>query len=277
MPSPVTLPTASTPAEARVGTKTPQRVVVLDPRARLGEQRVRGLPAAGHDDEVAVDRVAVDDDAGAPVPSPPCASSSRAPSRRSTTRGTATPASRSSSAISSASSSAATHDGSLARPEREVPDQAANAVGQHHAREVVAGEDERLLDRAGRDDDPLGAIAVEDRAGIDRHEVALPDAERTGGREHLHALELGAPKTRALVHEHDTGPGRRGRERGRAPGLAAADDEHSRPAVLDVVAARVARVLVEPAEPGDAAQELLVQRPQLAAAGSSSGSRSRPA
>ena len=71
---------------------------------------------------------------------------------------------------------------------------------------------------------------------------------------------------RVLVDEHDSGPGLRGLERGGATGLAAADDEHPRPAVLRVVAARVPRVRIELAEPGRAPQELLVQRPRGARA-----------
>src|SRR5204863_9162265 len=46
----------------------------------------------------------------------------------------------------------------------------------------------------------------------------------------------------------------------------AADDEHPCLSVLHVVAATVARVLVELAEPGHVAQELLVQRPELSRA-----------
>ena len=44
------------------------------------------------------------------------------------------------------------HDGALGRLDREAVDEAAGGVGQHHADEVVAREDERLLDDPARDD-----------------------------------------------------------------------------------------------------------------------------
>ena len=44
------------------------------------------------------------------------------------------------------------HDRALARLDREPVDEAAHGVRQHHADEVVAREDERLLDDPARDD-----------------------------------------------------------------------------------------------------------------------------
>ena len=132
-------------------------------------------------------------------------------------------------------------DRPLAGLDREVADEPAHAVGEHHADEVVAREDERLLGRAGRDDDPLGAEAVEDRAGVDRDEAALPDPERARGREDLDSGEHVVTDAGVLVDENDAGAGLRGLERSRAARRAATDDEHARPPVLGVVAARCAR------------------------------------
>ena len=69
-------------------------------------------------------------------------------------------------------------DGLLGRLDPPVLDQPAYTVGEHHADEVVAREDERLLDRPRRDDDLLGAEPVEDAARVDGDEPAFPDPER---------------------------------------------------------------------------------------------------
>ena len=124
----------------------------------------------------------------------------------------------------------AEHDRALAGLDREVANQAPHAVGEHHADEVVPGEDERLLGGAGRDDDPLRAEAVQNRAGVDRDEPALPDPESARGRKHLDAVERQIAQSRVLVHEDDAGtvrwpprarrrgPLRRRRRRARARG-----------------------------------------------------------
>jgi hypothetical protein len=64
---------------------------------------------------------------------------------------------------------------------RPVLDKAADAVREHDADEIVPGKDEGLLDRPGRDDDVLGAEAVEAR-GPRRRERALPPRSRAHGR-----------------------------------------------------------------------------------------------
>ena len=93
----------------------------------------------------------------------------------------------------------ADHDRAPARADRPVVDEPLDGRGQHHADEVVAGEDERLLDRARRDDDPAGADPMEDGAGVDRDEPALVDAERVRRCEHvvrpLSGLQVAARRT----------------------------------------------------------------------------------
>ena len=151
-------------------------------------------------------------------------------------------------------------DGGCAGAKGPVVDEAPDRGRQHHADQVVAGEDERLLDRAGRDDDPLGTDPVEEVAGVDGHEPALVNRERPGRRQHL--VRAGCRGGRLLIDEEDAAALRRGRRGGFAAGGAAADDEHIDAPVLGVVAARVPAVLVDLAEAGDAAQEVLVHRPQ---------------
>ncbi len=236
-------------------------VVVLDARARLREERVRRLPAAGGDEQVAVEALAVEDE-----PS----HATLAALRGELARPRVAEVDRLGDLDADLLELLGDRHGLVVRPEhdrplagldREVADESANAVGEHHADEVVPREDERLLGRARRDDDPLRAEAIEGRAGIDRNETALPDPERACGREHLDAVERQPGVPRVLVDEDDSRPGLRRLERCRTTGLAAADDEHARAPVLRVVAAGVARVRVELPEPGRAAQELLVQRP----------------
>ena len=160
----------------RVGTKMPRRGVVLDPRARLGEQRVGGLAAARGDEQVAVDaRVPSIVDRGEPAAAARGRRARGSRSRRSTDAAISTPARVSSSAARAPRSSVATTTARVAGLERPVVDQPAHAAGQHDADEVVAREDERLLERARGDDDPPGAEAVEHIAGVDRDEPALVD------------------------------------------------------------------------------------------------------
>ena len=176
--------------------------------------------------------------------------------------------------VERSSASAATTTARVPGLERPVVDEPANGARQHHADEVVAREDERLLDRARRDDDPPGADAVEHVARVDRHEPALVDRERTRRREHLVAgaswlaRRSSTSSTLALGGRRGAPPrGRSGRRRSRARRRAGA---RCRSGV---------RSVAPPTRPSPAsvAQELLVQRPERAAAGSSCGSRSRPA
>jgi hypothetical protein len=149
-------------------------------------------------------------------------------------------------------------DGLLGRLDAPLLDEPADGVGEHHTDEIVARENERLLDRPGRDDDLLGTVAVQDAARVDRDEPAFPDPERATGRDDLDA---GERVDQALVHKDDL-PSRGGMRPGSlAPRLAAADDHDLGAAVLDVVAVRAAGVLVQLPQPGDVAKELLVERP----------------
>ena len=72
------------------------------------------------------------------------------------------------------------HHSSLARLDRPVVHEPADALGQHHADEVVAGEDERLLGDAGGDDDAVRAELQERVAGRDGDQVLFeqPDCDR---------------------------------------------------------------------------------------------------
>ena len=171
-----------------------------------------------------------------------------------------TPARASSSAASMPRASARDDHRALAGLEPEVADQAQRAVGEHDADEVVAGEHERLLDRAGRDHDPLRAHAQQQVPGLDRHEPALVDAERATGRDELERLV--AEPADVLVDEQHLLTGGRGGPRRREPGAPAADDEHVDAAVLGVVAPRPPAVLVDAAEAGEVAKHLLVHGPQ---------------
>ena len=142
-------------------------------------------------------------------------------------------------------------------------DQPANRARQHHADQVVAGEHDRLLERARRDDDALRPVPVEHGSAVHGDETALPDPERACRGQHLDSGQL-RELSRTLVDEHDAGPlGRRG-ERSRAACFRSADDQDARAPVLHVVAPRVPASLVDAAEPGEVPQDLLVQRPRAA-------------
>ena len=171
------------------------------------------------------------------------------------------------------------HDRARSRLERVHGDQPPGAAGEHHAREVVAGEEQRLLDRAGRVDLAPGADLMERVALPDRHE-AVEGAERGRVVEDLDARlarplgqlarvahaalgEQPAARLGALVGEHHVGAqlGRGGG--GVQAGRASPDHE-------DVgVAAAVLRAplalglrLAQLPEPGRVAQHLLVERPE---------------
>ena len=240
------------------------RWVVVDASTDLGEERVRGLTARRRDDQVAIDPRLREMDS---------LDVSLSPARLD-------PPERSLPEIDDALDGnaglaeivddvevpvvRADHDGALSGLDGEVAHEAPNGARQHHADEVVSREHDRLLECSRGDHDPLGAVAVEDRAAVDRHEAALPDAERTGRREHLDAVELLASRAGTLVHEHDARSVLRRLDRRRAARASAADDQDARPPVLDVVAARVAGVRVELPEAGRVPQELLVVRPHPA-------------
>ena len=145
-------------------------------------------------------------------------------------------------------------DGALSWTDCPILDEPARALGEHHADEVVAREDERLLDRPRSDDDVLGPVAVEDPAGIDGHEPAFPDSDRPTGCDHLEIafdLEIGV-----FVDENDLltrggmGPG------GFDSRLAATDHQDVGVPVLDVVATGLVRVRIEAAKARHAAEEV---------------------
>jgi hypothetical protein len=238
--------------------------VVLDTGAGLCEQRVRRLAAAGRDEQVAVDALSVhDESAHAPLAA-----------LRDELARSRLPEVDDARQVDTDLGQVVRdleplvvgreNDRTAARLDREVPDETAHAAGKHHADEVVAREDERLLDGACGDDDLLRAEAVENGAGVDRNEAAFPDPEGTGRGEHLDAVELQCAHARVLVDEDGTGARCCLGERRSATGLSASDDEHARLAVLSVVPAGVPRVLGELPEPGGAPQELLVERPEFA-------------
>ena len=171
------------------------------------------------------------------------------------------------------------HHGAAARAQPVERGQAHGAAGEHHARQVVAGEQQRLLDRAGGVDDAPGAHLVERAALPHRHE-AVEGAERGRRRQHLHAglarpggelararvTALGeqAPaRLRALVGQHHVRAQLGRRDRRAEAGRAAPDHEHVR-VTAPVLGAPLALLLVlaQLPEPGRVAQHLLVERPQ---------------
>ncbi len=92
-------------------------------------------------------------------------------------------------------------------------------TGEHDPGPVVVGEDERPLERAGREHDPLRADLPEPAAALDReHVVAVVDRHHGRPLEHAHVAER---LTAALLGEDHT-PRRLGR--GRPTRLAGADD-----------------------------------------------------
>ena len=162
-------------------------------------------------------------------------------------------------------------------------DEPPHAAGEHHAGQVVAGEDERLLDDAGGEDELARAHLMQGR-GLPDGDEAVEGAEHRGGGEELDAgaarllgqlagalvAALGqraAAGLGALVGEHDVGAGLGGRDRRAQPGEAAPDDEHVGVAAA-VLGAPLALVLggAQLAQAGGVAQHLLVHRPQASRA-----------
>ena len=147
--SPVTRPTASTPAGRSPGAKTPRVGVVPDAGAGLGEQRVGGLAPGGSDEHVAVDGP-VDLDGRQPAaPVRGLELGGRRPRR-------STPSRRPAGARGSRRPESALvdreDDRAQARPDRPQSSIRRARFGSSR-REVVAVEEQRLLDRAGGDDD----------------------------------------------------------------------------------------------------------------------------
>ena len=259
-------------------------LVVLDPGPSLREQLVVRLRTARHDDEVGLDETAVDRNLR-----------DLAALRLRFDRGVALLAEvddvRDLDACGlevggglEAAVVGCQDDGPLARPDREAVDEAAHGIGQHDADEVIAGEDERLLDDPARHDDAMGAVLDQEVAVGDRHHALLEQADRDRRREQLDArvdrvpAQLGggadavavgeerAAHVVALVDHDDRLAGLRRGDRCLEPGLAAADHGDIDVAVLNVDALLARAVRVERAEACCAPQELLVERPELAGA-----------
>jgi hypothetical protein len=232
--------------------------VVLDPRAHLGEEGVGRLAAPGHDEEIAGELASVNLDR------PQHASAAAGDDLADALAPQVVDAVDPHACLLQGGGGLAPrfvhgHDnGLLGGLDAPVFDQPAHAVGEHHPHEVVAREDERLLDRPSRDDDLLGAEPVEDVARVDGDEPAFPDPERAPGRDDVYALQR---IDEALVHEDDLPSCGSVLPGSLAPRPAAADDQDFGAAVLDVVAVCAAGVLVQLAQSGDVAKELLVQRP----------------
>ena len=246
----------------------------------MGQELVGGLGAAGHDDEVAVDRATVDDELANPALAalrldrlrPPLSEVDHLRHRdarlaQHAGRGQATVVHRE-------------YGGALAGPDRPGVDEPADGAGEHDPDEVVTGEHERLLGDPRGHDHVVGPHLDEEVAAVDGHEAAFVDADRPCRRQHLDARVAGAlsesarvgdpvgvgeqaaARLGALVHERDVAA-TLGRFDGCfEAGAAAADDEHLHVAVLDVEAICRGAGRIDRSEPGGAPQELLVQRPQ---------------
>ena len=239
-------------------------VVVLDPRARVREQRVRRLAAARHDQQVAGDLAAVELDRGQ-TPGAALGGDLAHPrlAQVDDLGDLGTGLLEQGDGVQRAVVGGH-HDRSLAGLQRPASDEPAHGLGQDDPDQVVAGEDQRLLDRACGDDDLSGAVAEEHVAGVHRDEPAFEDAERDA----VHDLE---PLTRVepggVAFDHDDLPPLGSVPPGcLAAGRACADHQHLGAAVLDVVAVLPAAVLVDLPQPGDVAQELLVEGPRAARA-----------
>jgi hypothetical protein len=139
-------------------------------------------------------------------------------------------------------------------------DQASTSRREHDSDQIVPREDERLLDRARGDDDPVGPIPVENGARIDRDEAALPDSERAPS----YYLEISFVdfQVGVFLHEHDLSATSGMLGRGALARRSPADHEHVGVTVLSVVAVTSLRMRVDAAEAGDVPEELLVERPR---------------
>ena len=172
------------------------------------------------------------------------------------------------------------HNGLLPRHQPELVHQPPCSAGQHHARQVVVAEHQRLLDRAGGDHQLGRAEAVHGATLVDRHQQALVDAAGVGRLQDLdaggvhpvdqrcQASVAARPAPGQLSAQREALLDQRnvlallGRLGGRLqPGLAAADHQHVDVAVHLVEALGAAMVGVELAEAGCVAQDLFVERP----------------
>ena len=236
--------------------------VELDPGAGLGEQRVGGLRTAGDDEQVARDGPPSDLHARE-VPAALRLEGAQLVPAQIDDLGDLRPGAPQD--LGRLDSGVVGRDdySPLPGPDREVGDEPPDGAREHDPREVIAREDERLLDRARGDDDAPRAKPEEERPRGDGDEAAFVDADRAGGGENLEGRKLGRPagESGAFVDERDPATCRRRVRGGRKPGRAAADHEHVDGAMLRVEAARAASVFVDLAETRCVAQHPFVQRP----------------
>ena len=185
---------------------------------------------------------------------PPCAASSRGrASRRSTTLGDRDAGLAQLVRDLERLVVGAEHDRALARLDREVADRAAArrpAASRRRGRSPgrrAAARSRRSRRRSARRGSGRGRVPASTGTSPPSQ---IPSARAGASTSTPSSSRSAVP--RVLVDEHDARARRRRRERGGTPRLAAADDQHARPAVLDVVAARVPGVRVELPEPGGA-------------------------
>ena len=174
------------------------------------------------------------------------------------------------------------HDRALRGLDRPEVDEPPHAVGKHHADEVVAGKDERLLHDAGRDHDParLGSSRACRRTRPARSRTRRAPIATAGARSSTPAstapwrssAALALPARSARSAPPTAGPSStritrfpasRRPDRRLEPRLAAADHDDVGVLVDDLDALATRTVRVELPEAGGAAEDLLVERPEL--------------
>ena len=229
--------------------------VVLDAGARLRKEREGRLPGALDHEQIAGDPLAVDLDR-AQEPGPPVrAEGLGLRFAQIDDAGDLDP--RRAERLDDVGFVRADDDCSLAGLQCPVLDQRVDCARKQHADEVVAREDERLLDHPCGDDDPPRTVAVEDLTGIDGDKAALVDTDRRSPNDFAALFAQPRP---VVDHDYQLAVGR-GCSRNCQTGGTAADHEHVRPPVLDVEATRAAGMLVEPAKAGEVAKDALVVGP----------------
>ena len=244
------------------------------------EKLVGRLRAAGHDDEIAVDRLAVDGDlANLPL------AALRADRPRlllpevdelgDRDAGPAEVVDRGEATIVDGE-----NDGAFARLQRPEVDEPPDCGREDDADEIVAREHQGLIRRARCADHVLGAESDEQVAVLDRDETALVDADRRRRSEDVDAdvsraddectcladrvriREQIAPGLRPLVDESDVIAPSCRVDRRLEPSATAPDDEGVDVAMLDVETLSALGLRVERAKASGIPQELLVERPE---------------
>ena len=127
------------------------------------------------------------------------------------------------------------HDGGVAGLDGVERGEPAGAARQHHAGQVVVGEDERLLERAGRGDVARGADLVQ-RVALPHGDEPVEEPERGRAAEDLDAgrarllgqgagalvaalVQQRAARLDVLVGEHHVRPGLGRAQRGASPAI----------------------------------------------------------